>query len=412
MITFEQFYLTENLFFNINPGGGYVVTYVPDTDLQLGQVRRVNNQDQDQMLICKFTGEYDDIRGEYTQEIQQAQKKSKRISRVYIGYRSISDRDMRVAAMAAIKGTANRLRANPVPDAGYKAEDATNYYRKEHYALEQQEYNNFMQAAVNDFANKLAARGNIKYSAFLFPESRSENARDLCNLLRDRVGVNAASPIETLDKITITNNNIFSIFEINNISNAIIEKLNQLAEDNVIALNIHPQTTLYAQVVRAVRNRLVNAYNNNVLSTASDTRATSMHSFMRGVCNDLHIELPTNAELKNMGITLVGGHLDGYTKPHYNTAEFLRNYIDRTKEPRQRYREALKNLTTVNADDRERIERTVSYRKNDMRVLVVDDNINSGDLYKQINSIVTNDNFKDVPVDFFFLMCKQDYAAA
>lgn len=404
--------MTENLFFNTNPNGGYVITYVPNTNLQLGQVRRVDNQDQDQMLICKFTGEYDDIIGEYTQEIQQAQKKSKRSSKVYIGYRSISDKNMRVAAMAAIKGTANRLRANPVPDAGYKAEDATNYYQKEHYALEQQEYNNFTQAAVNDFANKLAARGNIKYGAFLFPESRSENARDLCNLLRDSVGVNAASPIEALDKITITNNNIFSIFEINNISNAIIRKLEQLAEDNVIALNIPPQTTLYAQVVRAARHRLVNAYNNNVLSTASDTRATSMHNFMRGVCDDLHIKLPTDRELKNMGITLVGGHLDGYTKPHYNAAEFLKNYIDRTREPRQRYRVALQNLTTVKVGDRERIERTVSHRENDMRVLIVDDNINSGDLYKQINSIVTNVNFKDVPVDFFFLMCKQDYAAA
>lgn len=38
---------------------------------------------------------------------------------VYIGYRSIAAPAQRIAAMAAIKGTANAIKRNTLPPAGY-----------------------------------------------------------------------------------------------------------------------------------------------------------------------------------------------------------------------------------------------------------------------------------------------------
>ena len=388
MITFEQFYLNENLFFNINPNGGHVVTFVPNTDLQLGA-----NNEHDQVLICKFVGEYNSIRGDYTQVIKNAQEMSKGNSMVYIGYRSVDDSDMRIAAMAAVKGTANRLKQKPIPAAGYKAENATNYYRKEHYALEEADYNSFINRAIGHF--NLKARGE-RYGVFVYPESRSKNAEDLCNALKDTVGADHAYVIP-LSKFTINRININNIFDLYRIAE-------RLQEDVGVIASVNEDT-----LIDTIRGVLLARYRGKTISTASDTRATHMDAIALSVCQALEIPPPGRHER-------VAGRLDTYTNPHYDIEAFLYDYTQHINhvrgwgrgETRENYAGRINTLTRrgLNTDTENQIKRV----KNNTRVLFVDDNINSGDMYKQVSRLAMNPVFPGVHMDFFYLMCRETFA--
>lgn len=73
MITFKQFYLQENLFYNDTNNGAYNITYVPgNINLNLGDA----NADG-QTLVCKFANEYAKVRGDETGNIQNNLKNTK-----------------------------------------------------------------------------------------------------------------------------------------------------------------------------------------------------------------------------------------------------------------------------------------------------------------------------------------------
>lgn len=392
MITFEQFYLMENLFFNDVEGGNtYKITYQRDnTNLNLGDTQN------GQALICKFTGEYSRVKGTYTGPIAGGK------NMFYIGYRSIEDLRQRTAAMATIKGTANWKRQNPRPNAGYHAYvrggQTQQYYKKEHFTLSEQDYNNFLDRAINDFASKANPK---QYGVFLYPESRSKNAEDLCTKLRNVVGADH-SYIIPLSKLTVHTTNIDSIFEINTIADDIAEIFNN--ENIDVPLD---------RIQIAVKAELLSRFNKKNLSTASDTRPVHMSALVDSICARIGINPPERQ---------LGGHLDSYTNSHYDIEAFLYDYNQHLKHPRrfakgeQQYTYMTKIqksnkdiLDTKDKRQQEELRGIISRTRQNTRILLVDDNINSGDMYKQVRKLAEKPLFPDTHMDFFYLICKETY---
>jgi roadblock/LC7 domain-containing protein len=399
MITFEQFYLTENLFYSGDAqAGGYLITYDQNTALQLGEIN-----DEGNTLVCKFVGELKKIGGTATAGV------GNKSNNVYIGYRSINQKNMRVAAMAAIKGTANKLKKNPNAAGGYKGLNLMPYYKKEHFALTNEEYNNFIMHAINDFA----AKTHRRYGVFVFPDSRSHNAEDVCNALKQVIGTNN-SYVTPLYKKTVTQHNIANFFDIESIAEEINDLLPQNIK-NMLTAEREDNVTPIQVLVAAIRENLLDEFRNKQLSTASDTRPVSMDRFMKNLFNNLDINLPNDQPL-------LGGHLDAFTHPHYDIQAFLHSYNIRNEYPPEgrggtnntynRRLELLKAITqdkTKSEDQKNTARYNISNIKNEQRILIVDDNINTGDMYKQVKEIVNLPEFRENSVDFFYLMCKNDY---
>ena len=372
MITFEQFYLAENLFFSTAPAGGYNISYASNTNLQLGE------KENEQVLACKFVGEFGGIKGEYTRGMQGGK------SNVYIGYRSIDDRNMRIAAMAAIKGTANRLRQDAMPAAGYKPINSQQYYKKEHYAMQEKEYREFIQKAVNDFVIKAKHQ---KYGVFLYPESRSKNAEDLCLALKAAVGSDDAYIIP-LAKIVINRSNVDKIFKVSEIATAMQKQMNVDA----------------SALINAIKKVLLKKFNNKSLSTASDTRSVPMYEIVELICKELNIKLPASQ---------MGGHLDAYTNPHYDVEAFLYDYSQHIayKNYANRIQKAKNSIIlTKDAKEQDKLRNSASRIAANAKILLVDDNINSGDMYRQVRELILKPPFPDAHLDFFYLMCRETYA--
>jgi hypothetical protein len=416
MITFKQFYLKENLFYNDADNGAYNITYVPGyTNLSLGDPNADN-----QTLVCKFVNEYASIKGDMSGPIQtnlrQYHKKNGIMLRseleslgnmVYIGYRSIAapagaEDDIRtlrsrqrIAAMAAIKGTANAIKQNPLPQAGYHALNAQQYYNKEHFAMTEAEYNEFVNRAVNGFLQRIG--NDQKYGIFVYPDSRSENARDICIALKNIIGSDHAY-ITSLPKLIVSIRNVRKIFDVDRLATTIYGRLNrEEIEEREITLDgdIKPAVEL------VLLDRNLMNFRGRTLSTASDTRPVRMAAFERAVCGVLGFNAPQQE---------LGGRLNDYTNSHYDIEAFEHDRkqhtshkrIFRTGSEAQTYQSRINQLHS-DKPMRDRIAANTN-------ILFVDDNINSGDLYKQVTQVATSRSLAGRHPDFFYLMCKQDYA--
>ena len=389
MISFKDF-IKENLYNYDNDIKQPDVGFLWDEDdadkkVKLGNRSKIPGNEG--TLVGKFVGLYRDVEGTQTRYVQNRESgiSKKFDSKLYIGY-NVPHLDAIV--MASPKGSANYYSRKNEPL--LKPEKRPFYteknpiYDKPFSLLSKDEYTKFIRLPIIDF--KFKREASRHYNIIAYPESRSTNVKDVAEILKDRVGTSDAV-VMPIDKVlvsrenpeyySVTDDELFKLFRVNDIVAHIAPFVRGKAGEEVTD----------QQIKAGVKDWLegfTNTRLNKTISTASHTRPRSLKAITNEILRDC-FEAPTIPD-DEAGPS---GRLDRFTKSHLRIEDAIKRINPALKVPNVRRNPDIPV-------------------KPDKFVLFVDDNINTGDIYKQLNPIIDGMP-KEAVVDFFFLIASSEY---
>jgi hypothetical protein len=393
MICFKRFY-NENLYNYDRDDQQPDIGFLWDKDsvdsvIELGDESTIPGNNG--TLVGKFVGLYRDVEGTQTRYIQNRKSgiTKKFDSKLYIGY-NVPHLDEIV--MASPKGSANYYsrKNEPLLEPERRPFYSKNFlkknpiYDKPFSLLSKDEYTKFIRLPVIDF--KFKREASRHYNIIAYPESRSSNVKDVAEILKNRVGTSDAV-IMPLDKVlvsrenpeyySVTDDELFKLFEVNNIAEHIAPFIRQKAGEDITDQQIRDS-------VKDWLEEFTNSRLNKTISTASHTRPKSLKAIANNILRD-YFKAPIISD-DEAGPS---GRLDRFTKSHLRIEDAIKRINPAINVPNVRRNPDIPV-------------------KPDKFVLFVDDNINTGDIYKQLNPIIDGMP-KDTVVDFFFLIASSDY---
>lgn len=363
MLNFKKFFLTENIYRDKNTGH-LIYKVNPKEAKKLGDTDSGSNE----QLVAKEVFIDTTVKGNMSTYIPTKQ------ARMFIGYdvyttTSQSGKDIRNSVYGAVKGTSNTLKNKT--------------YEKDFQAMSREEYEMLINRAVDAFVSKTTA----PYDYILYPSSRSSHANDIADAINEKLKVKFTSgalqqrvqstKVQLIPKKFVTPETMKEVVHIDKLVNIVYNTILKKAEVSL-------SDDVKAKVIDLLTNTLTDKLHKKALSAGKDTpfsTATHLRSTPNSILFKDAIDI-LNAgsiapELHNkLQDISIGGHLDDYCDSHFDLTSLkqqLEQYVGDTKS-------------------RQWIGK--------MRVLIVDDNINSGDMYKQIAPL---DKLL-VYCDYFFLM--------
>jgi hypothetical protein len=366
MRNFKNYFFTENVY--LDKTAGKLVYKLP-----LDQNKKLGEADDNEQLVAKEVMLNTTIRGQMSTFIPS------KTNKLFIGYdvfttKEANGKDIRNSVYATVKGTANALRGKE--------------YEKKFQAMPENDYNMLIERAVDAFISK----ESVPYDFILYPSSRSSNAQDIANLINTKLkqklstgvaGQRAQSAVvQEIPKKPITQESIKEVVQIEKLVNNVLAGIESHAG---VKLSSNSKNEIKDLLVKTLVDFLTNKVSK---FTADDKYSTSSH--LKPVPNstifDDAIKLLNEPgvipELENKIANFsVGGHLDSYCDSHFELTDLK---------------------TQLSQYDRDGKKRAWIGKT---RILIVDDNINSGDMYKQIAPL--GDMLRNC--DFFFLMKDMKY---
>lgn len=366
MRNFKNYFFTENVY--LDKATGKLVYKLP-----LDQNKKLGEANDKEQLVAKEVMLYTTIRGQMSTFVPSKNNK------LFIGYdvfttKEANGKDIRNSVYATVKGTANALRGQG--------------YEKDFQAMPENDYNMLIERAVDAFVSK----ENTPYDFIFYPSSRSSHAQDIANLINTKLkqklstgvlGQRAQNTaVQEIPKKPITLESIKEVVQIEKLVNSVLTGIESHA-------GVKLSSNSKNEVKDLLTKTLVDFLSNKVSKfTADDKFSTSSH--LKPVLNsaifDSAIQLLNEPgiipELEGKIINYsVGGHLDSFCDSHLELADLKTQLSQYDKEGKKRAW----------------IGKT--------RILIVDDNINSGDMYKQLAPL--GDMLRNC--DFFFLMKDMKY---
>lgn len=367
MFNFKTYFLSENIYRD-QETGRLVYKINPKEMAKLGDVLEDNQQ-----LVVKELFLNTTIKGNMSTYIPTKQAK------LFIGYdvyttSTEQGKEIRNSIYATIKGSSNL----------YK--DAT--YDKPFQAMPKEDYEMLINRAVDAFINTVTA----PYDFILFPSSRSVHAKDIAEAIDKKLKTKFASGIlqkraqntvvQVIPKKLVTPETMKEVVHIEELINKIIFSIEQHINAPLNENTKNSATELLTKtLVDFLYNKASSAKEGTEFSTATHLRSTSNEGIFKkaiNVLNSGNIAPELQDKLVNFK---VAGHLDAYSDSHFVVEDLIKQlneYINTSKS-------------------REWIGAT--------RILAVDDNINSGDMYKQLSPLGNVLKY----CDYFFLMKDMKY---
>ena len=423
-MNFKQFF-NENLYKSLDSTSEEIKflwdEHNHDKNTSLGEPSKIPGNTEYQ-LVAKLDGEWRSCAGENTGgDFNRVAKSSK----FFIGYRTYDPDTIRNKVMAAVKGSANLHRAIKRGEPFSSKQDdnlfgdrfvnkdiadtnkiSRHLYAKDFYSLTEAEYQDLLNLALIKF---LEVNKSKKYDIIAFPESRSFNVQDIAEKLANKVGTSNVT-ITTIEKIKVSSDNPkyvtnpdstsaqYHLFDIDHIITTFkkfLPKTAQLTDSELReAINDYIKT-------------FTGRHKNQTLSTATDLRNAGMKM------ETIFFHVLRFHGIPAAGITkLPGGRLNDFMLSHHDNQTFT----DYLKQKHHTYdkniaaQQALIGDRNVPETAKDKARMTLSRLNARDNILIIDDNINSGDLYKQILPTLTA--LPNKKVDFFFLLCRETYGTA
>lgn len=362
MVSFKNYFFLENIYRDKDTGK--LVYKVNPKEL----AKTGTFLDDNQQLVAKEVFLSTTIKGDKSTLIPTKQAK------VFIGYDVFSTsteqgREVRNSIYAAVKGSSNL----------YKGKG----YDKPFQSIPEEDYNMLINRAVDAFVGTVTA----PYDFILYPSSRSSHASDIAEAINGKLKAKFSAgmmqkrsqntTIQVIPKKLVTSDTMKEVVRINEL----VEKTTTLIEKFA---NTPLSRDSKIKVTQFLTDALVNFLYKKASSVEPDTEfSTATHlrsTFNEAIFKDAVDALNSGSVVPELRGKLAGfkmsGHLDAYSDSHFMLDELIQQL----------------NQYTSNAKSREWIGAT--------RILAVDDNINSGDMYKQLSplgNILKN-------CDYFFLM--------
>lgn len=364
MVNFKKYFLTENIYRDNT--GKLVYRFSPQEQSSLGKYLSSNEQ-----LVAKEIFLDTTVRGNMSTFIPSKH------GRLFIGYdvyttSKAEDKELRNSIYAAIKGTSNLLKGNE--------------YVKEFQALPKEDYDMIVERGVAAFINTV----KVPYDYILFPDSRSSHVQDISELVDSKIkqkftegpyGQRAQqATVQMIPKKPITPETIKQVVYIDKLAQHALESIEKKAN---IQLPQQARTEVFTflkeSIVEFLLNKIKNVKDGEKFSTGTHTRSVSNKEIFAKAISILNENVP---ELENKLSNIeISGHLDQFCDSHLE--------LDELKAQLAQYEKNKKSTQS----------------KIKTRILIVDDNINSGDMYKQVAPLGDTLLF----CDFFFLMKDMRY---
>jgi len=367
MQSFKNYFFAENIYRD-NKTGNLAYRVEPNQNKELGSL--LSNTEQ---LVAKEIMMSTIIRGQMSTYIPSKN------NRIFIGYDVFTTKEsdgkkIRNSVYAAVKGTSNSLKGNQ--------------YVKAFQTIPENDYNMLIRRAVNAFIDKERA----PFDFILYPASRSSHAYDIAKFIdvglkqkfvSGLLGQRAQSvTIQEIPKKPINIETIKEVVHIEDLVNNVVKNIERHAdvtlsrESKIEVIDILTKT-----LIEFLTKKVLNIKDGEGYSTATHFRSTHNKEIFDNVVELLNGPgIIPELDNKLTGFTM-SGHLNDYTESHHDLKD-LKMQLDQ-------YDKDGKKRTWVGK----------------MRLLVVDDNINSGDMYKQIAPL--GDMLRNC--DFFFLMKDMKY---
>ena len=367
MFDFKTYFLSENIYRD-QETGKLVYKVNPKEIAKLGDIL-----DGNQQLVVKELFLNTTIKGNMSTYIPTKQAK------LFIGYdvyttSTEQGKEIRNSIYATVKGSSNL----------YK--DTT--YDKPFQAIPKEDYEMLIERAVDAFINTVST----PYDFILFPSSRSVHAKDIAEAIDKKIKIkfNSGIPqkrtqntiVQVIPKKLVTPETMKEVVRINELVNKIIfsieqhinAPLNENTKNNAIEL-------LTKTLVDFLYAKASSMKEGTEFSTATHLRSTSNDGIFKKTINILNsgnIAPELQDKLTNFK---VAGHLDAYSDSHFIVDDLIKQLNE--------YINASKTREWIGAT----------------RILAVDDNINSGDMYKQLSPLGNVLKY----CDYFFLMKDMKY---
>ena len=326
--------------------------------------------------VLEFIDVLTAVKGDNAEFIKNRGRALAKWNKVYYGYNVVDDKDMRLSVLRIPKTHA----ASPTDPSKYDQNASTTHFDYENFT--DKEYNQLIDKAVDGFLSK-DYTNKTKYDVIVYPSSRVDHVIDIVKSIQAGIGYEVPS-IE-LKKIPLTTtgwNQVFGMNDSDNSDNLVSTLYDILFKDSNVSSTV--TSTAKQEINDAIQHRIKNGPVKGAASLPKDpgkhiSIATHLRSrqpeFVRGVIDDLAAgkffeKFPT----ANKDVSL-SGRLDRYA----NKSVFRQHGFNR------------------------------KIGEGERNILFVDDNINTGATYTQLQGII--DKSKEQHWDFFYLIKQNEYGA-
>ena len=288
-------------------------------------------------------------------------------SKVFYGY-DVQD-SQKLDVYAATKGTVNAIHGKP--------------YDKLFQPMDNEEY----RGLVNVAATKFVEQTNFAYDAILYPRSRSDLAKYIAEVVKHKIAAKVANLraeatiVQEIGKLEIDDESIRKVLDTPKlleqatkvVLTAIRKKFPEYPHEDLVIMALDESLNNWIDkfaVQNVGKDFSAATHFRNTPNTTPFAQALKMLD--KG-------ELDPDLEGCFKGFKGIGGHIDQFVKTYYTVDDTLKQ---------------------LNAMPRDK-----PWSKFATRILVIDDNINTGHIYEQLKDIHTQ--YKEC--DWFFLMKTELY---
>ncbi len=362
MRNFKNYFFSENIYRD-KDSGKLIYKVNPKEIAKLGAFL-----DDNQQLVAKEIFLNTTVKGNMSTYIPTKQAK------MFIGYDVYSTtsgegKEVRNSVYATVKGSSNLYKG-----AGYD---------KPFQAIPKEDYEMLITRAVDAFIGTVTA----PYDFILYPSSRSSHAQDIAETIANKLKTKFSSGImqkraqncsvQKIPKKLVTPDTMKEVVRINELVEKTVSLIEKFANTTLSSESKNKVTQFLTDaLVDFLYTKATTVEPNTEFSTASHLRST----FNEAIFKDAVDTLNAGSFIPELQGKLTGfkmsGHLDAYSDSHFVLDELIQQL----------------SQYMGNAKSREWIGAT--------RILAVDDNINSGDMYKQLSPLGNTLKY----CDYFFLM--------
>jgi hypoxanthine phosphoribosyltransferase len=316
--------------------------------------------------VLKFTDSLTTVKGDNSTFIRNRGLSQGNWHRVYYGYDVVDDTDMRKSVMRIPK-TFTSGSADPK---SYDSNINTTHY--DYDAFTDKEYQMLIDRAIDGFVSK-PYTAKTHYNLIVYPSSRSPHVMDIVQSIQNKIGYELpAIEHKKIPNTTTGWKQIFGLNDPDNSKNIVNTLYNKIFGDANHSSNV-------AATAKTEINDAANAVMTNHKS--NDDKYISVATHLRGAGEPVLIQQIIDALNQNGFFEKfpgakqpkLGGHLDQYA--------------------------------TNSVFRQERLNKKLG--EDQLNILFVDDNINTGDTYKQLQAVITKS--PDQHWDFFYLIKKESY---
>lgn len=362
MRSFKNYFFSENIYRDKDTGK-LIYKVNPKEVAKLGAFL-----DDNQQLVAKEILLNTTVRGNMSTYIPTKQAK------MFIGYDVYSTttdqgKEVRNSVYATIKGSSNLYKG-----AGYD---------KPFQAIPKEDYEMLILRAVDAFIGTVTA----PYDFLLYPSSRSSHAQDIAEAIDNKLKIKFSSGmlqkraqnavVQLIPKKFVTSDTMKEVVHIDELVESTVSLIEKFANITLGSDSKRKVIDLLTDgLVDFLYKKATSVRPDTEFSTATHLRSTSNGEIFKNAVNILNSGSVVPELQGKLAEFKMSGHLDAYSGSHFDLDELIQQL----------------NLYMGNAKSREWIGAT--------RILAVDDNINSGDMYKQLSPLGNTLKY----CDYFFLM--------